>query len=77
MSRESSVERMQDWASVNWGLTLQGDVKLQVPAGAVTAGAAATNDGVMRPAMLTTRVRQIHLAILLCFFIIISSFHVK
>ena len=64
---------MQDWASVNWELTLQGVAKLQVPAGAVTGGAAAASVGTMTQAMATTRVRQIHLAILLFFFIIVFS----
>lgn len=73
VSLESSVERMQDWASVNWGLTLQGAVKLQVPAGAVTVGAAAASVGTMTPAIANTKVRQIHLAILLFFFIISFS----
>ena len=73
MSRESSVERMQDWASVNWGLTLQGAVKLQVPAGAVTVGAAAASVGTMTPAIAKTKIRQIQLAKLLFFFIIVFS----
>jgi len=62
---------MQDWASVNREPTWQGVVKLQVPAGAVTGGAAAAGVGTMTPAMANTKIRQIHLAVLLFFFIIV------
>ena len=64
---------MQDWASVNWELTLQGVAKLQVPPGAVTGDAAAASVGTMTPVIANTKVRQIHLAILLFFCIIVFS----